>query len=87
VNQAHYSKVPQKHHKFWFGPRDSGNMIKYEDVGETAHEVDERLDENMEQKVKMDVTVSIAQIYPLKATQEKRHKEYWIDEGVIWGQA
>jgi hypothetical protein len=62
-------------------------MIKYEDAGETAHEVDERLDENMEWKVKMDVTVSIAQIYPLKATQEKQHQEeYWIGKGVIQGQ-
>ncbi|KAF9504353.1 hypothetical protein BS47DRAFT_1368851 [Hydnum rufescens UP504] len=51
-NETDYLKVPQKHHEFWFGLRDSGNMIQYEDAGGTAHDVGGRLDEDMGQKAK-----------------------------------
>ena len=89
MNKADYAKVMQKHHEFQFGPRDSRNMIEYEDVGGTAHDVGERLDENIEQKAKMGVTLSLAQIYHhLKTTQEKRHQmENKVEEmAVIWVQ-
>ena len=82
-------KAMQKHHEFRFGPRDSRNVIEYEDAGGRAHDVGERLDENIEQKGKMGVTLSLAQIYHhLKPARKKQHQmENEVEErAVILGQ-